>query len=218
MLKAVHERKAHYGYCTEASRESSLIVKETFQDLATWRNKVLPPIIDWAGSHDDPFAVSADPSFKTIVKTFWDQSSQTVEPTDAVYAVASSAIRNWWSGIGKRTLANLSCTFKGELFKSSAPVIKSYVEHSLTHMNFMYCDPNTILKWPHEDHGKPLGALALSPTPVKLEGFLEKPWASQVVAYLIPVKTLMQSESWWSQHPGMSASKAFVIQVMVSWY
>jgi hypothetical protein len=32
-----------------------------------------------------------------------------------------------------------------------------------------------------------------------MEGFLEKPWASQVVAYLIPIKILAQSELWWSQ-------------------
>ena len=39
----------------------------------------------------------------------------------------------------------------------------------------------------------------IAPTPAKLEGFLEKPWASQVAAYLIPIKTLVQSESWLSQ-------------------
>jgi hypothetical protein len=39
----------------------------------------------------------------------------------------------------------------------------------------------------------------IAPTPAKLEGFLEKPWASRVAAYLIPIKTLAQSESWWSQ-------------------
>ncbi|KAF8218911.1 hypothetical protein L208DRAFT_1383170 [Tricholoma matsutake] len=166
MLKAMCERKAHWTATTSNMgialkpvenqvqspkkhrkpkpryNNSDLPFENHSQDLATWRNKVLPPIIDWAGSHDDTFAVGADPSFKTIVKEFWDQSFQTVEPPDAVYAVASSAIRNWWSRISKRMLANLSRTFKGEPFKSSAPVIKSYVEHSLTHMNFVYHDPN----------------------------------------------------------------------------
>ena len=39
----------------------------------------------------------------------------------------------------------------------------------------------------------------IAPTPAKLEGFLEKPWASRVVVYLIPIKTLMQLELQWSQ-------------------
>ena len=39
----------------------------------------------------------------------------------------------------------------------------------------------------------------IAPTPAKLEGFLEKPWASWVVVYLIPIKTLTQLESQWSQ-------------------
>ncbi|KAF8221966.1 hypothetical protein L208DRAFT_1382045 [Tricholoma matsutake] len=137
MLKAVHERKAHWTATTsnmgialkpiknevQSSRKhhepkthynnGNLPFENHSQDLATWRNK-----------------------------EFWDQLFQTVEPTDVVYAVASSAIRNWWSGISKCALANLSHTFKREPFKSSAPAIKSYVKHSLTHMNFVYHDPN----------------------------------------------------------------------------
>ena len=31
------------------------------------------------------------------------------------------------------------------------------------------------------------------------KGFLEKPWASRAAAYLVPIKTLAQSEARWSQ-------------------
>ena len=71
---------------------SDLPFKNHSQDLTTWRNKVLPLIIDWAGSHDDPFAIGTDPSFKTIVKQFWNESFPTMEPTDAVYAVVSHRV------------------------------------------------------------------------------------------------------------------------------
>ncbi|KAF8233031.1 hypothetical protein L208DRAFT_1377429 [Tricholoma matsutake] len=147
ILKAVHERKSqhklggsqttltHTKMGTATTSDMGIALKPVENQVQSSRKH--------SGSHDDPFAISADPSFKTIVKEFWDQLFQTMEPTDVVYAVASSsAIRNWWSRIGKCVLANLSCTFKGEPFKSSAPAIKSYVEHSLTHMNFMYHDPD----------------------------------------------------------------------------
>lgn len=44
-----------------------------------------------------------------------------------------------------------------------------------------------------------LWSASIVPTLERMEGFLEKPWASRVAAYLIPIKILVQSESRWSQ-------------------
>ena len=70
-------------------KNSDLPFEDHNRDLEIWRNKILPPIIDWAGSHDDPFAVTADQQFKPTVKKFWDQNFRGIDATDAMYAVVS---------------------------------------------------------------------------------------------------------------------------------
>jgi hypothetical protein len=74
--------KPHY-------KNSDLLFEDHNRDLETWWNKVLPPIIDWAGSHDNLFAVTADQQFKPIVKKFWDQNFPGINATDAMYAMVS---------------------------------------------------------------------------------------------------------------------------------
>lgn len=79
----------HHGVPKPHYKNSDLPFEDHNQDLKIWWNKVLPPIINWAGSRDDPFMVTADQQFKPTVKKFWDQSFWGIDATDAMYAVVS---------------------------------------------------------------------------------------------------------------------------------
>jgi hypothetical protein len=56
------------------------------RDLLTWRDAVLPPIIDWAGTIEDPFAVNSHPDLQDIVEYLWDEEFPEIPADDAVRA------------------------------------------------------------------------------------------------------------------------------------
>ncbi|KAJ7437329.1 hypothetical protein FB451DRAFT_1451759 [Mycena latifolia] len=76
-------------------------------DLKYWQSTAIPDIIDWAGIHDDAFAVIAHPEFREVVGNIWAKYFSAYEITEAVYAMAAAAIRNWRSKIGKGGLKAL---------------------------------------------------------------------------------------------------------------
>ncbi|KAF8805296.1 hypothetical protein BYT27DRAFT_7243389 [Phlegmacium glaucopus] len=112
-------------------------------DLATWRNAVLPAIIDWARTLKEPFAVNFHPNLQDIVEDSWNEEFPEIPADDAVQAVASSAIRNWRSAIGKHALLRLTKIFAAEPFKNSKNQCKEYVENELKGLSYIYRDPVT---------------------------------------------------------------------------
>ncbi|KAJ7443374.1 hypothetical protein FB451DRAFT_1296053 [Mycena latifolia] len=76
-------------------------------DLKYWQSTAIPDVIDWAGIHDDAFAVIAHPEFREIFGNIWAKYFSAYEITEAVYAMAAAAIRNWRSKIGKGGLKAL---------------------------------------------------------------------------------------------------------------
>jgi len=56
-------------------------------DLLTWRDAVLPPIIDWAGTIEDPFTVNSHPDLQDVVEYLWDEEFPEIPADDAVQAV-----------------------------------------------------------------------------------------------------------------------------------
>ena len=56
-------------------------------DLLTWRDTVLPAIIDWAGTIDDPFAVNSHPDLQELVESIWSEEFLEIQADDAVQAV-----------------------------------------------------------------------------------------------------------------------------------
>ena len=59
------------------------------RDLLTWRDAVLPPIIDWAGTLEDPFAINSHPNLPDIVEDCWKEEFPEIRVDEAVHAVVS---------------------------------------------------------------------------------------------------------------------------------
>jgi len=57
------------------------------RDLLTWRDAVLPVIIDWAGTIDDPFAVNSHPDLQELVESIWSEEIPEIQADDAVQSV-----------------------------------------------------------------------------------------------------------------------------------
>ena len=79
---ARHPAKPHY-------KNSHLPFKDPTHDLDTWRDAVLPSIIDWAGSLNEPFAINSHPNLQEIIEENWKANYPEVQCNDAVLAVVS---------------------------------------------------------------------------------------------------------------------------------
>lgn len=60
---------------------------ESARDLKIWQSSVLPPIICWAGTSDQPFTVNTHENFEDIVAKHWREHFPEVEIIEAVYYV-----------------------------------------------------------------------------------------------------------------------------------
>jgi hypothetical protein len=70
-------------------KNSHLPFKNPTRDLLTWRDAVLPPIIDWAGSLEEPFAINSHPDLPDIVEDCWKEEFPEIPVDEAVQAVVS---------------------------------------------------------------------------------------------------------------------------------
>ena len=59
------------------------------RDLITWRESVIPPIINWAGTLEDSFGVNAHPDLAEIVHTNWNENFPLTDCDDIVLSVVS---------------------------------------------------------------------------------------------------------------------------------
>ncbi|KAF8815687.1 hypothetical protein BYT27DRAFT_7003157, partial [Phlegmacium glaucopus] len=99
-------------------KNSNLPFRNSTRDLQTWRNAVIPHILEWAGSLEEPFSISSHPDLEDLIKYAWDKEFPEIPADDAVQYVANSAIRNWWRKIGKHALQRLTRIFSLEPFKN----------------------------------------------------------------------------------------------------
>ncbi|KAJ7142581.1 hypothetical protein C8R44DRAFT_865909 [Mycena epipterygia] len=102
-------------------------------DLKVWQADVIPIIIDWAGTLDAPFTASAHPQFRAIVEEAWNDYF-------VVYSLASAAISNWRSDIGKRGFAVVSRILNGKKF-ATIDDRRAHAEAQLVDFPFIYRDP-----------------------------------------------------------------------------
>jgi len=87
--------------------------------------------------------VNSHPDLQDVVEDNWKEEFPEIPVDDAVQAVASSAIRNWRSAIGKHTLLRLTKIFATEPFKNSKSQRKDYVEDGLNGLAYINCNPQT---------------------------------------------------------------------------
>ena len=71
-------------------KNSHLPFENPTRDLLTWRDAVIPSIIDWAGTLEEPFAVN--PDLYVIIEDNWKDEFPTIDAGDAVQAVVSQRI------------------------------------------------------------------------------------------------------------------------------
>ena len=57
------------------------------RDFLTWSDAVLPPIIDWAGTLDGPFAVNSHSHLQDVVEDNWKEEFLEIPADNAVQAV-----------------------------------------------------------------------------------------------------------------------------------
>ncbi|KAJ7153365.1 hypothetical protein C8R46DRAFT_1357232 [Mycena filopes] len=117
---------------------------ERHDQLKQWQGVFLGHLIHWAGSLDDPFSAGASqPDYRSTVEHIWARVFPDIAINDAVYSVASSAIRTWRSEIGKRGVNYLDLFFAGNMNKVAPGVnpvgnIAQYVARELHEMAFVY--------------------------------------------------------------------------------
>ncbi|KAJ6599441.1 hypothetical protein B0H10DRAFT_2323070 [Mycena sp. CBHHK59/15] len=106
-------------------------------DLKFWQNGFIPEFIDWIVTKEDPFAVNADPEFHTVINDLWNQHFGAYEITDAVYAQAVAAVRNWHSKFGKTALKAVDTLLASDDF-STVESCADHVRDKLLDSNFIY--------------------------------------------------------------------------------
>lgn len=70
-------------------KNSHLPFENPTRDLLTWRDVILPAIIDWAGTLDEPFAINSHPDLQEIIECRWKEEFPAIPADDAVQAVVS---------------------------------------------------------------------------------------------------------------------------------
>ena len=68
-------------------KNSDLPFKNYTRDLETWRDAVIPHILEWAGSLEEPFSISSHPDLDEIIKYAWDEEFPEIPVDSAVYFV-----------------------------------------------------------------------------------------------------------------------------------
>ena len=76
-----HSAKPHY-------KNSNLLFKNSSRDLETWCEAVLPYILKWASSLEEPFSISTHPNLEELIKYAWDEEfPEILAADDAVHYV-----------------------------------------------------------------------------------------------------------------------------------
>ncbi|KAJ6616008.1 hypothetical protein B0H10DRAFT_2219894 [Mycena sp. CBHHK59/15] len=191
-------------------------------DLKFWQSTIIPEFLDWIATHDDAFATNAHPEFNEVEKNLWEMHYGAHQISDAVYAMAAAAVRNWRRKIGKTTLKVVELIITGDDY----PTLEShhnYVHDKLLNSAFVYeneVDETDV------SYGHPAGVMAItcaaterplhmyktstcSADGVKRKGkrsahsFVTIPWATRAKAYLPGIKTLTTHK--WSKILAMSS-------------
>lgn len=68
-------------------KNSDLPFRNPTRDLQTWREDVIPHILEWAGSLEDPFSISSHPNLEDVITYAWDEEFPGISADDAVQYV-----------------------------------------------------------------------------------------------------------------------------------
>jgi len=68
-------------------KNSDLPFKNSTRDLETWREAVIPHILEWAGSLEEPFPISSHPVLDEVIKYAWGEEFPEIPADSAVYYV-----------------------------------------------------------------------------------------------------------------------------------
>ena len=87
------------GRCSAKPRykNSDLSFENSSRDLETWRKDVLPHILEWAGSLEEPFFISTHcPDLEDLIKYAWDEEFPEISADEAVHYVVCYRSFNHW--------------------------------------------------------------------------------------------------------------------------
>ncbi|KAJ6524385.1 hypothetical protein DFH09DRAFT_1372145 [Mycena vulgaris] len=109
-------------------------------DLAYYHDNVIPEIIDWAATLDNPFIAPSVPEFQKTLEKIWKKHFSAYPCTEAVVFLAGAAIGNWRSKIGKIALA-LIVQRINEL--ETVQERRDWVAEQSRDLTFIYREPET---------------------------------------------------------------------------
>ena len=85
-----HDASAHRP-AQPCYKNGHLPFENPMRDLLTWHDAVLPPIIDWAGTIEDPFTVNSHPNLPEVIEYLWSEEFLEIQADDAVQSVVREA-------------------------------------------------------------------------------------------------------------------------------
>src|SRR6266699_4146517 len=68
-------------------KNSDLPFRNSTRDLQTWREAVIPHILEWAGSLEEPFSISSHPDLEDVITYAWEEEFPEIPTDDAVQYV-----------------------------------------------------------------------------------------------------------------------------------
>ncbi|TFK23430.1 hypothetical protein FA15DRAFT_705506 [Coprinopsis marcescibilis] len=161
-------------------------------ETAKWQEKMMPIILDFAGSVDLVFGVTSMPQFDIVVKEVWEELFGDKYKYDStVLSVATSGVCTWQSEIGKRALKVVVAYFKNhsETFKTTTARAQE-VAQLLEKNSFVYDNP--VAKLEHAlklwKNGRDPNSVGDSTDPLK--NFVWRFWEEHVNFHLSTIKQL----------------------------
>ena len=88
-ISAVKREASTHRPAKPCFKNSHLPFEDPTRDLVTWHDAVLPSIINWAGSLDEPFVINSHPNLQEIIEKNWKANYPEVQCNDAILAVVS---------------------------------------------------------------------------------------------------------------------------------
>ena len=83
-IAACHPAQPHY-------KNGHLPFENPMCDLLTWCDAILPLIIDWVGTIEDPFTVNSHLNLQEVIEYLWSEEFPEIQADDAVQSVVHEA-------------------------------------------------------------------------------------------------------------------------------
>ncbi|KAF8162168.1 hypothetical protein K438DRAFT_2070152 [Mycena galopus ATCC 62051] len=112
------------------------------KDLKHFQQTVMPDIVDWAATLEDPFAAPSHPAFKPTLDDIWNTYFPAHATSDAVDFMGAAAIGNWRSDAGKKAISIVKNKMQ-ELELDTLRARRQWVADQVAGVKFLYHDPTS---------------------------------------------------------------------------